>query len=166
MLLSSLTLFGALLAAIQVSIFSTIPPASALTASIESSAQQVENGRMAGKQMINRAKDGLFYVNGSINGTSIKFAVDTGASVIVLNSSDAERIGLVSKQTSTHRIRTAAGYSAMKWSKADNLMIAGKKLGTLDVAVMDGGPTVSLLGLNALSRLQRVTLTQDQLIIE
>lgn len=154
------------MAAIQVAIFSIAAPASALTASVELSAPQSENGNLAGKQIINRAKDGLFYINGSINGTSIKFAVDTGASVIVLNSNDAERVGLVSDQASTHRIRTAAGYSAMKWSKADDLMIAGKKLGALDVAVMDGGPTVSLLGLNALSRFERVTLTQDQLIIE
>ncbi len=155
-----------MLAALQVSVFSATPPASALTASLEMNASQITNARAGDKHIVDRATDGLFYIDGSINDVPIKFAIDTGASVVVLNANDAERIGLKSERSSTHHIRTAAGYSAMKWSHADNLMIAGKRLGKIDVAVMEGGPTVSLLGLNAISRLETVVIKNNQLIIE
>lgn len=155
-----------MLAALQVSVFSATPPVSALTASLEMNAPQIANAKAGDKYIVDRATDGLFYIDGSINDVPIKFAIDTGASVVVLNANDAERIGLKSERSSTHRIRTAAGYSAMKWSHADNLMIAGKRLGKIDVAVMEGGPTVSLLGLNAISRLETVMIKNNQLIIE
>ncbi|MEP2102403.1 MAG: TIGR02281 family clan AA aspartic protease [Parasphingorhabdus sp.] len=166
MLLSSLTLFGAMLAALQTLIFSTAPSASALTASLTINTPPVESNGVPSKHLVNRAPDGLFYVDGTINGVPIKFAVDTGASVVVLNEIDAERVGLQSQQALTHQIRTAAGYSAMKWSKADELVIAGKKLKEIDIAIMNGGPKVSLLGLNALSRFEMMTIKKDQLIIE
>lgn len=155
-----------MLAALQVSIFSTTQPVSALTASLEVYAPHITSSGAVDQHLVYRAPDGLFYVDGSINGFPVKFAIDTGASVVVLNSTDAERVGLQSDRTSTHRIRTAAGYSAMKWAQADDFVVAGKKLGKIDVAVMKGGPKVSLLGLNALSRLETVTIKKDQLIIE
>ncbi len=166
MLLSSLTLCGAVLAAIQVAFFSVTSPVSAFTASVELESPQIGNGGEFDKYLVTRATDGLFYIDGSINDVPIKFAIDTGASVVVLNSVDAERVNLKSQRPSTHRIRTAAGYSSMRWSQADALTIAGKKLGKIDVAIMESGPKVSLLGLNAISRLRAVTIKQDQLIIE
>lgn len=116
-------------------------------------------------RVISRNSDGLFYVKGSIDGVPVRFAVDTGASVVVLNSEDAERVGLNMHRQSHNRIRTASGYSAMMWRRADNLMIEGRTVGSLDLAVMEQGPDVSLLGLNALSRLASVTIKEDQLII-
>ncbi|QTD56235.1 retropepsin-like aspartic protease family protein [Parasphingorhabdus cellanae] len=165
MLLSSLTLCGAILAGLQVSFFSATSTASALTASVEINGHVADGIDSSGKHLIHRAADGLFYVNGKINGIPVKFAIDTGATVVVLNANDAERVGLKPQLTSTHRIRTAAGYSAMKWADADELVVAGKRLGKINIAVMDGGPTVSLLGLSALSRMETVTIKKDKLII-
>ena len=42
---------------------------------------------------IPRASDGHYYVTAEVNGTKIKFLVDTGASDIVLSRVDAARIG-------------------------------------------------------------------------
>ncbi|GAA0482143.1 hypothetical protein GCM10009096_25580 [Parasphingorhabdus litoris] len=142
-----------------------------MTASLENVAETIElapagKEKPAAKYLVNRSRDGLFYVDGQINDVPIKFAVDTGASVVVLNAADATRVGLTPKQTATHRIRTAGGYSDMRWSHADKLSVAGKKLGQIEIAVMEGGPKTSLLGLSALSRFETLTIKKDQLIIE
>lgn len=161
-----MTLGGAFLAALQVSLFSVAVPATAMNASLETNISQVADTNPSGPHEINRAPDGLFYVNGSINGVSVRFAVDTGASVVVLNTADARRIGWNVSPHSNQRIRTASGYGNMAWQKADEINIAGKSLGNLDVAVMDGGPEFSLLGLNALSQFNSITIKNDQMIIE
>ena len=120
----------------------------------------------SGALRVSRSKDGLFYVNGVLEGVPIRFAVDTGASVVVLNAADAERAGLDAGHGSKARIRTASGYGKMSWHRAQHLTIAGQSIGQLDVAIMDEGPETSLLGLNALSRLKSVTLKQNRLTIE
>ncbi|QTD56935.1 retropepsin-like aspartic protease family protein [Parasphingorhabdus cellanae] len=116
--------------------------------------------------VISRSSDGLFYIDGNIDGVTVRFAVDTGASIVVLNAQDAKRVGLGTENRLKQRIRTASGYGMMAWQRADNIMIAGQSLGRLEVAIMEDGPDVSLLGLNALSRLGSITIEQDQLFIE
>lgn len=119
-----------------------------------------------GEHRIQRSTDGLFYLKGKIDGVNIRFAVDTGATYVVLNTQDASRIGLDTNPSSSNRIRTASGYSGMSWHQADNLTIAGTSVGSVKIAVMQGGPKISLLGLNALSRLASVTMIDDELIIK
>lgn len=171
LLLSTLTLGGAFFAALQVSLFSvaappTAMPPTAMNASHEANISYAANTSPSGPHEINRAPDGLFYVNGSINGVSVRFAVDTGASVVVLNTADAKRVGWNVSPNSSQRIRTASGYGNMAWREADEVNVAGKSLGNLDVAVMHGGPEFSLLGLNALSQFNSITIKNDQMIIE
>ncbi|WP_108810011.1 TIGR02281 family clan AA aspartic protease [Sphingorhabdus sp. Alg231-15] len=166
LLFGAMTLCGALLAALQVSLFSVAPSATAMTASLESEIVTAAEIKPSGKHLITRAADGLFYIDGSINGVPLQFAVDTGASVVVLNDKDALRVGLGAGSAPQQRIRTASGYSQMTWRKADDLTVAGRTLGGLEIAVMESGPEVSLLGLNALSKLNSITIRKDQLIIE
>ncbi len=166
LLFGAMTLCGALLAALQVSLFSAAPSATAMTASLETEIVTAAEIKPSGKHQITRAADGLFYIDGSINGVPLQFAVDTGASVVVLNDKDAMRVGLGGGSAPQQRIRTASGYSQMTWRQADDITVAGRTLGGLDIAVMESGPEVSLLGLNALSRLNSITIRKDQLIIE
>lgn len=114
---------------------------------------------------IKRSTDGLFYLKGKIDGVPVNFAVDTGATVVVLNARDGNRIGFDAAPGNSHRIRTASGYSGMSWHQVDNLNIAGTSIGSVKIAIMQNGPNVSLLGLNALSRLASVTMIDDELII-
>ena len=43
--------------------------------------------------LLRRARDGHFYVTLDINETAVRFVVDTGASLVVLNTEDAARVG-------------------------------------------------------------------------
>ena len=51
----------------------------------------VESG---GEIVIQRSRDGHFYVAGTINGQAVTFLVDTGASTVSINSALARRLGL------------------------------------------------------------------------
>ncbi len=129
LLLSSMTFAGALLATVQVAMYSVTPTPSALTASIDLTTSKLPSGQVTGQHIVERSADGLFYIDGTIKGISVKFAVDTGASVVVLNANDAKRVGLDPARRSNQRIRTASGYSSMIWSQADDFTIAGKNWG-------------------------------------
>lgn len=165
-ILSGLAISGLTLAGVQVSLFSATPEATAWTARPDSSDHISGTGATGSLLQIERAESGLFYVNGAVNDVPVRFAVDTGATVVVLNAADAKRIGLVARQDSGTRIRTAAGYSRMQWQRGLELSVEGKSLGKMDIAVMPDGPETSLLGLNALSRLDSITLSSDRLTIE
>src|SRR5690242_17104976 len=43
---------------------------------------------------LRRGPDGHFYADAQVNGTTIRFLVDTGASLVVLSREDAQRAGL------------------------------------------------------------------------
>lgn len=117
-------------------------------------------------QLIRRHVDGLFYVLAEANGQTIRFVVDTGATVVVLNREDAEKLGigfdtLVSKGS----MRTVGGSSDMRWAKIERLEMAGKRIEKINAAVVDKGLPVSLMGQNALEQLGTVTLRGDTMTI-
>lgn len=111
-----------------------------------------------------RAPDGLFYVNGLVNGQSIRFLVDTGASVVMLTRADAAAVGLKLDRTEFQsQVRTANGASAMAWTRLRKVDIAGHQLSQIDAAVPQDGLPVSLLGQNLLRELGVVTIDGDHL---
>jgi aspartyl protease family protein len=119
------------------------------------------------RRVIARAPDGLCYVEAQANGQTIRFVVDTGATVVVLNRSDAKKMGIAyEKLLGSDQIKTVGGPSAMRWATIDHLETAGRELHGLNAAVVDQGLPVSLMGQNALSRLGSVTMRGDTLTID
>lgn len=117
-------------------------------------------------QTIRRSADGLFYVEAEANGQSIRFVVDTGATVVVLNRTDAAKLGIVFDDlASRSSMRTAGGASDMRWAKVERLEMGGKRIEKINVAVVADGLPVSLMGQNALEQLGTVTLRGDTLTI-
>lgn len=114
-----------------------------------------------------RAADGLFYIHAAVNGTPLRFVIDTGATVVVLNRQDAARLGLSYESlVRSAQMKTVGGPSAMKWTEIARLEMAGKRLEGISAAVVEQGLPVSLLGQNALSLLGTVTLKGDTLTID
>ncbi len=121
---------------------------------------------VTGGRVIRRSADGLFYVEGQANGQSIRFVVDTGATVVVLNRTDAEKLGIAFEALAGKAsMRTVGGSSDMRWAKIDRIDMAGKRIEKINAAVVDGGLPVSLMGQNALEQLGTVTLRGDTMII-
>ena len=101
-----------------------------------------------------RGIDNFFKTVGSINGYPINFLVDTGASVIAINSSDAKRLGinyrLDGKQT---KITTASGVEDAFGVNLDRVSIAGVTIHNVRGVVLEGTlPATPLLGMSYLSR--------------
>ena len=116
-------------------------------------------------RVIKRADDGMFYIEGRVNGVPVRFLVDTGASVVVLTKADAMAIGLVGVRPPTSSsLRTVSGYVETRWTRLD-LDLGGHTLPAVDAAVIDDGPGVSLLGQNALAAFGSITIEGDRLVL-
>ncbi len=138
----------------------------ALTAPVAASVGQAGTAAPIHREF-RRAADGLFYVTAHANGEAVRFVIDTGATVVVLNRHDAARLGLAFETLNREaQMNTVNGPSAMRWAEIRRLEMAGKQLEGLAAAVVDAGLPVSLLGQNALAMLGTVTLRGDVLTID
>ena len=95
---------------------------------------------------------GHFFTNGFVNGRSIQFMVDTGASTIALGQADADRLGIDYKtQGSPIQMGTANGVVTGQRVTLKSLRIGEVEVMNIDAVV---GPNMpfALLGNNFLSR--------------
>ena len=66
----------------------------------------------SGQLIINLAQDGHFYMDVKVNGTPIRFMIDTGASDIVISLEEAEKLGInINELAFTKLYQTANGKS-------------------------------------------------------
>lgn len=122
--------------------------------------------RERGRIVLARASDGLFYINGQVNGTRVRFLVDTGATALVLTAQDAARAKLRAEEGgAAGSLQTASGSSAMSWASADTLEVGGRAFDAMPAAVPAGGLKVSLLGQSVLSKLGPITFDGDRMVI-
>jgi len=99
---------------------------------------------------------GMYHSHGSINGTAVKFLVDTGATTIALNGSQARRLGIdFKKQGKPIPINTASGNTVGYLINLDRVKVGGIELFNVEAAVLDGSePHEALLGMSFLGRLE------------
>ena len=96
---------------------------------------------------------GHFVSEGSINGHTMRFLVDTGATTIALPAADAIRLGINYRQGAVVRTRTAGGEAS-----AFRVTLASVRLGDIEVTNVEGiviedGLDIALLGMSFLNRL-------------
>lgn len=102
-----------------------------------------------------KGRQGFFYADGSINGVTVKFLVDTGANTIALNSATARRVGLEYKRFGKRGFAsTASGYTVIYNLKLNTVRVGGITLYNLDAGVIEGPePSTPLLGMSFLGKL-------------
>jgi aspartyl protease family protein len=97
---------------------------------------------------------GHFLSDCQINGASLKFLVDTGATTVAMNSGDAKFANIDYKRGEPIQIGTANGVVTAYRVTIANLKIGSITLSQVEASVLEGGsPSVVLLGMSALSRL-------------
>lgn len=89
-----------------------------------------------------------------INGVTLKFVLDTGATSVALNSGDAKFANIDYKRGQPIQVDTANGVVTAYRVTIATLKIGGITLNQVEGSVLEGGsPSVVLLGMSALNRL-------------
>lgn len=99
-------------------------------------------------------KRGHFHGNLTINGASLKYVVDTGASTVAMNSGDAKYAKIDYKKGQKVNMSTANGVVQAYNVKLNTLKIGTILLYNITATIIEGGsPPVVLLGMSAQNRL-------------
>lgn len=115
---------------------------------------------------IAKSTDGHFWARGSVNGASVRFLVDTGATAVALTPADAERLGLTPADLHySYRVVTAGGQARAASVKLASITVAGARLNDVDALVIEKGLDTSLLGMSYLGRLTRFEATRQSLVL-
>ena len=100
-------------------------------------------------------EQGFFRGDGSVNGKSIKFLIDTGANLVVLNSNEAKRVGLDYKSGVESVAKTASGVAPMYLMTVERISIGGLELRNVETGIIEGNfPQYPLLGMSFLGQLK------------
>jgi len=99
--------------------------------------------------------EGMFTHIGAINGRPVKFLVDTGASLIAMNRSQAASLGIDYRKGRPAGASTASGYVRGYRVKLKSVSLGGIKRRYVEALVIDGNhPGPILLGMSFLDRLE------------
>jgi aspartyl protease family protein len=100
--------------------------------------------------------NGMYRATGSINGFPVNFIVDTGATTVVLNASEARRLGIDYRMNS----EIVSVTTASRQERGYLVQLRSVKMGPIEVrnvaaTVIDGAfPPQALLGMSFLGRLE------------
>jgi len=114
---------------------------------------------------IAKGRGGHYWVAGSINGQSVQFLVDTGATSVAINEIQARRLGIDYRVNGKPIVVGTASGSAKAWQ----VHLSSVKVGAIDVVgveavVVEGSsPTEALLGMSFLGR---VSWREDQGVLK
>jgi len=108
----------------------------------------------AGKVIMTADNQGHFYTTGTVNGVSVRFLVDTGATMISLGASDARRIGLDFNRGQKGMTQTANGQSVVSKIQLDTVRIGDVTLHNVDALIHQTEMPMALLGMSFLNRME------------
>jgi aspartyl protease family protein len=121
---------------------------------------------LSGEVVLPRADDGHFYADVTVNGSSARMLVDTGATPVALTADDARAIGLMWSDSDIQPV--AKGANGMVYGVP--VTLAQVQLGDLEARgvaaiVVTDGLEISLLGQSFLSKIERVEMEQDRMVL-
>ena len=97
---------------------------------------------------------GHFLSTGNINGTTVRFLVDTGASMISIGVGDARRIGIDPSKGEAGVANTANGQTMVSRVKLNSVRVGDVVLNNVDALVHQHDLPVTLLGMSFLNRME------------
>lgn len=103
-----------------------------------------------------RGADGMYTTSGSINGRSVQFLLDTGATLVAMNAQDAKRFGIdYLRSGAVAMVSTASGVERAYQVSLDSVRVGPIQLRNVEAVVLDGPfPAITLLGMSFLKRVE------------
>lgn len=123
-------------------------------------------GKGAGNKIVLMAdSQGHFMGPGKINGQAMQFMVDTGATMVGLGATEAERMGIPYKNGEQIRMGTANG-STVGWRiRLGSVRVGDVELSGVEAVVTPSSMPFVLLGNSFLTQFQ-MTRINDQMVLE
>jgi aspartyl protease family protein len=112
------------------------------------------NGDGGGKVTLTADAQGHFFTTGSVNGATVRFMVDTGATMISLSASDARRIGLDPSRGEKGLTNTANGQAVVTKVKLDAVRVGDVTVNNVDALIHQTEMPFALLGMSFLNRME------------
>ncbi|MEQ9435430.1 TIGR02281 family clan AA aspartic protease [Hyphomonas sp.] len=120
----------------------------------------------ANAAIIDREPDGHYWTRADVDGTAVKFMVDTGASTVAITYRDAQRIGLKPEELDFKwEIRTAGGIVYGAAVTLERIRIGQVEVENVEGMVLREGLEQSLLGMTFLGELYSYEFRKSQLLI-
>ena len=119
----------------------------------------------SGTVTLERAYDGHFYADAEVNGATVHFLVDTGATGIALSADDARRAGLDFDADDAEVI--GSGASGQVWGhfvELDRIELGMKSVHDAPAVILAGGDR-SLLGQSFLTQFDSVEVRGDTMVL-
>jgi aspartyl protease family protein len=126
-----------------------------LGTSYRAAAASSSTSAVGSRVVLSADTQGHFVVTGMINNAaSVRFLVDTGASLVSISAEDARRAGINYMAGRPGRTRTASGVAPVYQVKLDTLKVGEIVLYNVDAAVHTSGQLpIALLGMSFLNRM-------------
>lgn len=96
---------------------------------------------------------GHYWTQGMVNGASLRFMVDTGATYVAINTDEAKRAGIDYHAGQQVVMNTANGQSLAWLVRLDRVSIGGIVMHGVEASVHESGLPVALLGMSFVNRL-------------
>ncbi len=123
--------------------------------------------KMGTKLVFRKSDDGHFYARAVVNAMPLTFVIDTGASTIALSKVDAARAGIdVSALTFDGISLTANGRVPTADVRLKRITLGGQTFNGVGAVVINGDLDGSLMGMSFLSRLGKLSIEGDRMILE
>jgi aspartyl protease family protein len=127
------------------------------------------DGQVAGENRtlrIRKSPDGHFWANASINGTTVRFLIDSGATVTSLSADTARRAGVRPSGGSPTLVDTANGMVQAQRGRIERLRIGEIERRDVAVHIAEAFGDTDVLGMNFLSSLAGWGVEGDWLILK
>jgi aspartyl protease family protein len=114
------------------------------------------NGAGGGAQTItlNANVNGQFMTAGTVNGTGVRFMVDTGATYVSLGASDARRAGIAVGSGEPGMSMTANGAIRVWRVRLNSIRVGEVTMTGVDAAIQESDMPIALLGMSFLNRME------------
>lgn len=121
----------------------------------------------AGEVRIPVSSDGHYWVEASVHGQTVRFLIDSGASITAVSEATASRLGLAADPMGrTLVVQTANGPVTARRSIMDDLSIGPIRATDLPVIVSPAFGDVNVLGMNFLGKLSGWRVSNGRMVLE